>query len=387
MGTVVLHAGRPKTGSSSIQLWIQNQERWLRRQGVVPAVAHWQGPDGRCVTPYRSGPVTSINFVRSYRERGQPRAMVQRLVADLDRLASEGATVVVSAENLSGLLTKLQPQISECFGSLGRRHRVRIAYYVRPQHSAIEAAWCQWGFRLRDRTPSEFVQRAAREYRYLETVERCRAAMPDVDFVVRPFRSDLLVDGNVVSDFTTTLLSLPAAPGRDGYWANPGLPMEAANLLHHLPDDLIPIIDHGDLGVLKRHHVHWKPADSDETRRARAALTRFCREEFEPDNLKLIRAEGWETDHFVPVPVPEDEVQGGAGGDLTALDTLWAPTASPGERELVYLLLKDLLQHDELRRADARRPSRRAIHGVKTLLRRRIGSDAYHKLARHRKRP
>jgi hypothetical protein len=379
MGTVVLHAGRPKTGSSSVQVWIQRHQRLLRSRRIRPVVAE---PGSRTrVRPYRSGSVSSIGFVRAYHERGCPRAMVEQLVHDLDDLAGDG-TVLLTAENLAGLLAGPDETLARSLVELSARHRVRVAYYVRPQDSALEAAWCQWGFRLRERTPSEFVTRAAREYHYLQIVRDGRAAMPGVELVVRPFRRDLLLGGNVVEDFAATFLAMPSAPDRE-VWANPGLPIAAANLLHDLDGAHIPFVDDGDLGVLKRHLRDWQSDETELAQRARAVLRRYCHDRFEDDNRALIRTEGWPTDHFIsfiPSAVPDTSPL-----DIGELDRLWAPSASPAERALFAVVLSALMQHDDARRRASARAPWRAFRTAKHRVGALIGPDLRNRIAAVRK--
>jgi len=340
----VLHAGRPKTGSSSIQHWLEQQTRQLRDEhGIVPVVARSdaKSEDRSVVETYKSGKVTSKDFVGRYRQRGRPRAMVDSLVEGLDRLASRG-TIVVSAEEFARLLKDPDEGFVEGLNRLAEHHSVRLAYYVRPQHTALEATWCQMGFRHRSQTPSEWVLTVYRSYRYFTIAGRCREAMPNVEFHVRPFRKDLLTDGDVVTDFATVLLGMASVPGAHEIWSNPGLPLEAVNLLHHLPRDVLSLRDSVDLSVVKRHLAGWTPDESDDIVRSRVVLQHFCHETFEKANQRLIRKEGWAAENFVP-PVAAEALPDGATG-ITELDRLWAPSASQGERELVYLLLKGLLR-------------------------------------------
>ena len=66
---------------------------------------------------------------------------------------------------------RLDEPFLRALDALGGEHTVRVAYYVRPQHTAIESWWCEAGFRQ----PADRARRcrASRgELHYLQTLER-----------------------------------------------------------------------------------------------------------------------------------------------------------------------------------------------------------------------
>jgi hypothetical protein len=83
---------------------------------------------------------------------------------------------------------------------LANRMRVRVAYYVRPQHTALEAAWRQWGFRS-GLSPSAFLDKRLNSLRYHHTYVHVTEAAPGVEFTMCPFHRDLLIGGDAVVDF------------------------------------------------------------------------------------------------------------------------------------------------------------------------------------------
>lgn len=315
----------------------------MRDHSIIPVVAgfdeHAKG--GVTVEVFRDGKVTSKDFVGRYRKLQHPPEMARALVAGLERLDEHG-TLLVTAEEFARLFKSPDPAFADAINSLAERHRVRLAYYVRPQHTAIEATWCQMGFRHRSLTPSAWIMTVYQSYRYHAIARRCRAAMPKVEFVVRPFRRDLLSDGDVITDFASEILGMEAVPGAHEIWSNPSLPLEAVNLLHCLPRDVISLRSSTDLAVVKRCLAGWAPEEPEAIVRSRLVLQHFCHETYENTNLRLIKHEGWQAEHFVP-PVPDGTLTDGER-QLEALDRLWSPSATAAERELVYLLLKGLLQ-------------------------------------------
>jgi hypothetical protein len=84
---------------------------------------------------------------------------------------------------------------------------------------------------------------------------------------------------------------------------------------------------------LKEHVTQWQWSPDEATLRSRQVLQRFCFEEHEADNQRLIEMLGWKIDHLVP-PTPDDE-DAIAEPSIAELDQLWNPRHSTAELQLL----------------------------------------------------
>jgi len=272
---------------------------------------------------------------------GEEEACLDSFFEQLDAAATRSRVVVFSAEGMSEFFFRALPAFLSRLDELGRRHRVRVAYYVRPQHTALEAAWRQWGFRS-GFPPSQFFEPFSWAYDYFETyLSICRHA-PTVSFEPRPFRADLLDGGDPAVDFARRFLD-----GVEAYalpesriWSNVGLSLEVVNAIRHAPPDLLFSSPHDNekLGGIKTLLSSLDAPETEQTAKSRLVLQAHCHAVFEPGNSRLIDALGWRTDTFVP-PVEGDPHE----GQLRALDDLWEPRASPIELQALYRALDGAL--------------------------------------------
>ena len=326
MAEIIIHAGMQKTGSTSLQRWLSdNAERLQTEQGVQIVVATNQtsrNPTRRVqLEPYEFGKINSGIVIRAWALGSWTPEVPLRFLAELDDLATQFGRVLVTAEGLSRFFWTLDDQVLGGFQDLARRHTVRVAYYVRPQHTALEAMWREDGF-LRSPGPREAVMYRLPQLHYLRTLEALEARAPDVDFVVRPFRLDLLVRRNVIDDFASRFLGIDEECPR--IQVNPSLPLRLVNALRCAPDG---VFRNGETELYPRKKL-WRVAarldlpSTPEIRRSRRVLQRFCHEVFEAENQQLIRSLSWPTNAFVP-DVKLDEPW-----DISELDTLWNPTES-----------------------------------------------------------
>jgi len=347
---VVLHAGIVKAGSSSIQRWLGQHQDSLRAAGICIVAARVEtGGTGRGVwlTECQGGSAnSSLELQHIYQFPGptlRPWA-VQDLLHQLDEAATRHRVVVMSAEALQYPFSASDSGFLAGLEELGSKHRVRVAYYVRPQHTALEAHWRESGFRTELR-PTEYVADQLNHFHYFDTWTSVSQLAPSVSFEVRPFRPDLLDLGN--PDFARRFLDPPSNSGP--IWANRGLPLEVANAFHSAPAGrfwLSPFwaspADVRTLGSMKALFRDLQVTESEDIGRSRRVLQAYCHETFEPANARLIEALGWETDAFVPaVPsVRGDET------DIDALDSLWTPRASAIELEALYTAFERVISFE-----------------------------------------
>jgi hypothetical protein len=351
MGTLVVHAGMPKAGSSSVQRWLGKQGKWLRDAHGLQLISARSGedPDRPEVALCPQGSSESDQIGGRLTPAG-----AKALFDQLDRYLQRHEFIVITSESFAAWFYRSKSHVLPALNELAATHPTRVAYYVRPQHTSLEAAWRQWGFREGSK-PSDYLRGRMRSLRYFSTVEHVQGTAPSVQFIVRPFRTDLLLGGNVVTDFAMTCLGIddfpPLPPDQ---WANRGFPLELVNLMRNAPAGSLwsGRNDNSKLSLLRNITATWSVSESPKVRRSRDLLQAFCHREFEPENQRLIRHLGWQTEQFVP-PVPtQSETE---AVDLNDLDHLWEPEASEEEQQLLFHALSDLV--------DAQRPRRHATTG------------------------
>jgi hypothetical protein len=351
MDTVLIHAGMPKTGSTSVQEWLRRNSGALRDHHGLTLVCDPGGPfDGVTgLTAYKSGPfVISNRILISYyggiaKGAGPAvlRASCDKLVAEIDAAVADHGDIVITAEGFSRPVAESRLDFLAALEALASRHIVRFVYYVRPQHDALESRWRQWGYDS-GVTPSEWVRRQLPELFYDRQLLAAEAAAPSVRFEVRAFRHDLLVEGNVVSDFARHVIGAPELAG-EKITANPGLSLDLSILLHGAPLELTATPDHRRVhGVenglrqisLAAVTADWDLPTSDQATRARAALHAIAHAEYEVDNTALVDRLGWGTGSFVP-PTSQK-------ADLASLDELLSPPVDPTVLTHFHRALTDL---------------------------------------------
>jgi hypothetical protein len=330
----------PKTGSSSIQVWLGSHASWLRdEQGI-----HFVGADGDTA---RGIEVSLGDFIFPFLDAvndGDHVAAARataRFVDQLDRAAARLGSVLLSSELFSKILFPGESAFIEGLAELSRRHDVRVVCYVRPQHSALESRWCQWGFR-EELTPSAWVRGQTGELRYEKALDAVDQRCPGV-LQLRPYRSDLLHRGDVVFDFAHGFLGIANPPTIDSPRKNVAMPMELANLLRDAPRELWTGTSESVLEVGYRQRrianlgLDWAVPESPSANRAREVLHAYAHSEFEEGNQQLIRRLGWPTPSFVTPPPAEGRHH------LEELDELWAPAASSTERQYLHAALIKIL--------------------------------------------
>jgi hypothetical protein len=346
MGTVVLHAGIPKAGSSSIQSWLANNAESLRSQlGIGLMVVRSRNLPGEKharlrVEEYASGGMNSGRFARAYIGFKRSPRILDSFFAGVTEFADHHRVSVVSSESFAQLFSAGggdAPFLSRLDG-LAREHRVRVAYYIRPQHTCLEAMWRQWGFR-RNVPPSVYIAEEAEHLHYLRTQAAVLEAAPHVSFEPRPFRSDLLHGGSPVVDFAHHFLDAGDLPQlAPDLRVNVGLPLELVNLLRFGPKELVGRDPHDNAALVQLQRlfsaVHLPVAPK--IVRSRLVLSAYCHARFEAENKTLLMHLGLPPTDFVP---PVDE----AHWDLAEIDDLWRPDASSAELAVLHAALRALL--------------------------------------------
>jgi hypothetical protein len=347
VGEIVLHAGMGKTGTSSIQAWLAANRADLAALGTA-VVRIRQRSAGAPVEVVEAGSggvmselVRDLHLVAQGKGGACSEAVVDDLLAALSEKAERHQRVVVTAESFQILFWRPHRALLTRLDELADVHRLRVAYYVRPQHTRWEAAWRQWGFRS-GMSPSEyFLDQEATRCHYLRTLEAVTSMAPRVDFQMRPFRRDLLERGDVVADFAQHFLGIGETPGRDGRWANQGLPLDLVVHLSAFPTGELweSVHDNRTLDRLRDVVAHWDVPDSERALRSRAVLHRYCLDTYEAENRELATALGWRSNHFIP---DIDLAPGSA--DLHELDELWSVDPMSPAVLLLRHALRDLVR-------------------------------------------
>jgi hypothetical protein len=326
---IVVHAGMPKAGSSSVQHWLQLNSKGLRERGLTVLIGRQTESGGIEFAPYERGPVVSNWIVND--AIGMPDAFQQRrsdaFVSGLSAAAERYGNVIVSAEAFATPFWSLHAISLEGFQQLATRYEVRVAYYARPQHSHLEAAWRQWGFRL-DVPPSVYIRERSPDLAYATTSKGVARLAPAVGFQPRPFRADLLTGGDVVRDFASRFLGIELSePAKR---VNAGLPLEVAVLLREAPSAMFwdSAHDNARTDAIKRALADLELPEDEHIALSRRILRKYAFELYGSENAEL----GWKD--FVTLPEDATELPG-----IEALDSLWAPSASPAELAILFRAL------------------------------------------------
>lgn len=188
MGQIWLHIGSPKTGTTSLQGFLNDNQDQLRDEGDVNFMA--------------SG--------RSHIAHNQLAAAVRMgdVVPLFDQMQREADTMpdaqhVVTSELLFNPHTtrKLVSQVPDTM-----KQRTKVICYIRRQDSYLEALYKQFLKNSRivpDR--QAFLGEAPKLVRYLDVINAYGRAFGPENVVVRPFSTEKLTGGDVVLDFADQL--------------------------------------------------------------------------------------------------------------------------------------------------------------------------------------
>lgn len=333
MAVIVLHAGMPKAGSSSIQRWLHRGWTTLREEGFTVVVAPRSELGEIAVIPYEETETEAVDSGWMITEAVQAPPATQQEAVDalIDGLAETAArlgNLIITSEHFAIPFWRLHDPTLAGFQRLASSHDLRIAYYARPQHTSLEAAWRQAGYRT-GVPPSVYIAENAVRMDYAATRRGVRERVPGLKFEPTPFRSDLLERGDVVADFARHFLEIDVQEPTE--WVNRGLPLEVINVLRVAPPAMFWDESYGNQRITRIKALlnggHF-PED-DRVALSRQVLRKYAFEMFGEGNAEL----GW--DDFVLPPDEPEQVPG-----LEALDWLWTPSASPAELSLLFRALR-----------------------------------------------
>lgn len=346
--TIIFHAGMAKTGSTTIQRFLYANCRTLEaRDSVVcvcvPQTALELGQLRLVRTQHAEEPRLNANLFRNLFSTTESGLFIEQFSQQLTQLESAGKTVVISGESISQLLLNERPRFMAFLEDLADSYTVRVVIYLRPQHSYMESAWREWGFREAHQYPSDYFRKLQRSLRYGEHWDYWTRQAPSVRFVVRPFVQPLLESGDVLADFCLHAIEKDlndlVIPERE----NVGMSLSAINLLRALPGNRL-WTNPNDNRIFRRIKS-LEPifsAGQDETEAHCRALLRelaglWCSE----SNKKLAEVFPWAADHFICH-------RGNNPRDLACvmdeIDQAFTTKLSPRQGEFVLSLLMNALE-------------------------------------------
>lgn len=202
---VVVHAGMPKAGSTSLQYWLGGNGLRLREQGIVPVRLTGAGGAAPRWEPVVEGTAWSPASLMGP-GFGRAEAAV-RFEADLRALLGTASTLIVSAEGLHGRLWAGDPALLATLERLAADVLLELVIFVRPQHVAVESGWRQWGFRTAVAPSRWMADRARRlDHRWLFALAE---RLPDIRVRILPAVDARGAPADVVARFATDVLDLP----------------------------------------------------------------------------------------------------------------------------------------------------------------------------------
>lgn len=329
MATITLHVGLPKTGTSSIQGWLQVQRHALAQQGIVLLVA--TAESARVVVrPHTAGGANSGGIIGLLQDPTAKRQAARDFADQLRGHADTAGHVVVSGEALSQPFWMQDREVLAEWNRLGEHHRCEVIYYLNPQHKALEAAWRQWGFRT-GHGPATYVRALSDHFHYWPSLAM-RDLAPDLQFRFRPFIRDQLTGRDAVRDFAEAALGVSAEPPED---ANVGAPLTVVNLLASTPTGILWDSPHDNARFdrVKSLLQGAVPEEATAVLRGRRVVERWAYDLYRAENEKLMGEFGWPDDGW-----PRDD--GGDERDIAILDELWTPSASAAELAVLHRLLE-----------------------------------------------
>lgn len=248
-----VHAGGPKTGSTSIQSYIKTNEVWFREHGIfVPAT-------GRRDMGVRNHHGLN-HLLADPHTRDDTAAKLQKEIIDASR-----PNVLVSAESFpSGFFQAVSELASS--STIDKNHsipivealkhigyNIKVIYYVRYTPELMNSRYTQDVKALRTRLRfGRYTKRLLEHSNQILGMWSKVAAMDGVEFAARPFNAETKRKG-VVRDFVTTI-GLPAPdeePRRENETIGP-IYLHASRIAQDRLDRVSYASEHRKIRVIRR---------------------------------------------------------------------------------------------------------------------------------------
>lgn len=297
MRRLIIHAGFPKSGSSSIQnavgqylpvlnelgFYMFGKDMKVGRDGIHPRLPLWFLEDAAKNYPHDQTLTERVR--RGFAEVG------------------DGATLLLTSENLE------QANMPRLFVGADQDADVTVIFYMRPQADWIPSAWKQWA--MKKGVPlGAFVKQCLTRNRpqNLASVETWARTLPSAKIIVRPFFRDAMVGGNPAADFFS-LIGFESFD--EGSLAEPVNPSMDYSLLHVMMRNAKDLFEGIHDNRLERRLSGMLPDYARSTNAPMLSDEAAAKVEahFRDENLHILRtyggiedAESFYRDHYLPSP-------------------------------------------------------------------------------------
>jgi len=189
MTDIILHIGANKTGSSSIQRFLQKNKEILKDLGcLVPDKTLELGP---AVTGEH---VFALQKFVGGGEKSE-NELKKVITSLLDARETKDETILISAENMGSV------QGAKLFKKALKNRKVKIIFYIRRQDELIESSWQQWHSK-RETDHDAWLIDAIRTIGHWEQVLNAWENVVGVENIsVEVFERSVFPEGNIILDF------------------------------------------------------------------------------------------------------------------------------------------------------------------------------------------
>ncbi len=194
---IILHIGRHKSGTSSLQAYLNRQEEHYQTQGVFyPHAGRTLHRNGRLTKQIAHHPLAQ-SFLGN--DPIADRALQQQVLNDLRAELPRHGRVIFSSESFGNLIQPEQIQALQSFLHLLKPDQITVFAYVREYVDFISS-----GFRQRVQNCNDLF--ALSEYAPLRNTHYSLANWVNIwgtigTLMCRRFSRDALIDGDVIADF------------------------------------------------------------------------------------------------------------------------------------------------------------------------------------------
>lgn len=201
--TVYIHIGMPKTGTSSIQVFLAKNVDGLKANDVCyPELENLRAAKEGRVTSGNMGYISRSllpTFHADFPESSNSQELLSQLAESVN--SSENSKVILSSEFLSVVPEK---GLSELYKALSE-HKVRIIVYFRAQEKFIQSVYAQRVKRHEEtESPDAFVEKRLKKdsiLNYYKMLEQLSKVFGKSNIIVRVYEKEQLVNNNLLEDF------------------------------------------------------------------------------------------------------------------------------------------------------------------------------------------
>ncbi len=220
MVKLILHAGFPKCGSTSIFTALRQNLAVLNRQNVhvLDKTLRPQSDPNRLLPPLWE----LQTAFRDPEKSEQVRSTLRRTILE----AGPHQTLILSTENMS------TPAMAPMFAGLDALCEIVFVFYLRPQIDWIPSGWKQWNLKegiSLSQTIDGYLER--RQPNYLRSAQAWQKALPGARIVPRLFLRPHLAGGDPALDFFEVTGIEGAAPARGEARSNPSMDYALMHLM------------------------------------------------------------------------------------------------------------------------------------------------------------